>query len=127
MDLKLGLKASESIIVNETNIARTMGSGSLDVFATPSMVALMEKAACSAINAYLSKEETSVGISLNITHDAATLPAKEVTATAELTKIEGKKLTFVVMAKDSYGTIGKGVHERFIVNIDKFIEKLKNK
>ena len=126
-ELKPGLQATETITVDNTNTAKTMGSGSLDVFATPSMVALMEKAACSAIKEFLDPSDTSVGISLNITHDSATLLGKTVTATAKLTEVDGKKLTFAVSAKDDYGNIGKGTHQRFIVNVEKFINKLKNK
>lgn len=126
-DLKIGLTASTSETVLYTNIASALGSGSLSVYATPAMVALMEKAACSALAPYLDATASSVGISMNITHDAATLPGKIVTATAELVDIIGRKLTFKVTAQDEHGIIGKGTHERFIVDKENFIAKLKSK
>ena len=126
-DLKIGLTASTSETVLYTNIASALGSGSLSVYATPAMVALMEKAACSALAPYLDATASSVGISMNITHDAATLPGKIVTATAELVDIIGRKLTFKVTAQDEHSIIGKGTHERFIVDKENFIAKLKIK
>jgi fluoroacetyl-CoA thioesterase len=126
-DMKIGLTATAVETVLYTNIASALGSGNLAVYATPAMVALMEKASCNTINPYLESGSSSVGISMNITHDSATLPGKIVTATAELVSIDGRKLTFKVSATDEYGIIGKGIHERFIVNKEKFMAKLKNK
>ena len=113
-----------SVIVTENNTAVSMKSGALAVFATPAMCALMEEAACAAINANLEEDCGSVGISLNITHERATALNDTVYAQAVLTKIEGRKLIFSVEAKDSKGLIGKGTHERFIINNEKFMAKL---
>lgn len=119
-----GLTGTATVTVTEANIAATMKSGSLAVFATPAMCALMEEAACDAVNAYLEAGDGTVGISLNITHDRATKMHDTVTATAKLTAVDGRKLTFAVSAEDSKGTIGKGTHERFIINNEKFIAKV---
>jgi Predicted thioesterase len=126
-EMKIGLTAKAVETVLYTNIASALGSGNLSVYATPAMIALMEKAACNLLSPYLENDSSSVGISMNITHDSATLPGKIITATAELISIEGRKLTFKVSAQDEYGIIGKGIHERFIVNKEKFMAKLKNK
>lgn len=123
-ELKPGLAGTAETIVRETNTAIAMGSGSLQVFATPCMVALMEQAACNAVAACLDEESTSVGTLVNITHDAATGIGKKVTATATLTAVEGRKLVFEITAADEDKQIGKGTHERFIVNKEKFMAKL---
>lgn len=123
-ELKPGLTGSAETVVRETNTALAMGSGSLHVFATPSMIALMEQAACNAVAACLDEESTSVGTLVNITHDAATGMGKKVTTTATLTAVEGRKLVFEITAADEDKQIGKGTHERFIVNKEKFMAKL---
>lgn len=119
-----GLIGNAQVKVTEANIAATMKSGSLTVFATPAMCALMEEAACAAVNAHLEAGSGTVGISLNITHDRATAMGDTVTATAKLVEVNGRKLTFEVSAADSKGTIGKGTHERFIINNEKFMAKV---
>ncbi len=123
-ELKPGLTGTAETIVRETNTALAMGSGSLHVFATPSMIALMEQAACNAVTACLDEESTSVGTLVNITHDAATGMGKKVTAAATLTAVKGRKLVFEITAADEDKQIGKGTHERFIVNKEKFMAKL---
>lgn len=123
-ELKPGLTGSAETVVRETNTALAMGSGSLYVFATPSMIALMEQAACNAVAACLDEESTSVGTLVNITHNAATGMGKAVTATATLVEVQGRKLVFEVTAADEDKQIGKGTHERFIVNKEKFMAKL---
>ena len=123
-DLTTGLTGTATTTVTTANIAATMKSGSLAVFATPAMCALMEEAACAAVNAHLEEGSGTVGISLTITHDRATAMNDKVTATAKLTAIDGRKLTFEVSAADSKGNIGKGTHERFIINNEKFMAKV---
>lgn len=124
-ELKAGLVGTATVIVTENNIAKTMKSGALEVFATPAMCALMEEAACAAVNDSMEPGNGTVGISLSISHDRATAMGDTVTATATLTAVEGRKLVFAVEAKDSKGVIGKGKHERFIINNEKFMSKLK--
>lgn len=124
-ELKAGLVGTATVTVTENNIAKTMKSGALEVFATPAMCALMEEAACAAVNDSMEPGNGTVGISLSISHDRATAMGDTVTATATLTAVEGRKLVFAVEAKDSKGIIGKGNHERFIINNEKFMSKLK--
>lgn len=121
--LQTGLKGRQTIRVDETNIAERVGSGTLRVFATPAMTALMEKTAWMSVAEELEEGSGTVGISLNITHDAPTPVGMEVTCESVLTEIDGRKLTFEVEARDEKGVIGKGIHERFIVNDKKFQEK----
>lgn len=127
MKLDTGIKGKESTIVNESNTAKTVGSGTLDVFATPAMIALMEETAWKSVAGYLEEGCGTVGISLNVTHDAPTPLGMEVTCESELVKVDGRKLTFELKAYDEKGTIGKGTHERFIVNDVKFQEKADGK
>lgn len=127
MKLVTGIKGKESTIVNESNTAKTVGSGTLDVFATPAMIALMEKTAWKSVAGYLEEGCGTVGISLNVTHDAPTPLGMEVTCESELVKVDGRKLTFELKAYDEKGAIGKGTHERFIVNDVKFQEKADGK
>lgn len=123
-ELKPGLTGTAETVVRETNTALAMGSGSLHVFATPSMIALMEQAACNAVDPCFNDSESSVGTLVNITHDAATALGKKVTATATLVEVQGRKLVFEVTAADEDKQIGKGRHERFIINKEKFMAKL---
>lgn len=123
-ELKPGLTGTAETVVRETNTAIAMGSGSLQVFATPCMVALMEQAACNAVDPCFNDSESSVGTLVNITHDAATALGKKVTATATLVEVQGRKLVFEVTAADEDKQIGKGRHERFIINKEKFMAKL---
>lgn len=102
-----------------------MDSGDMNVFATPAMIALMENAAMNAVAKDLPKGFTTVGISINTTHIKASPLQETITAKAILTEIEGNKLTFDVVANDSKGIIGEGKHIRFIVDRQRFLEKLK--
>ena len=122
--MEVGICGKQTITVTEAMTAKAMGSGELPVYATPSMIALMEQAACNAVAACLDEESTSVGTFVNITHDAATGMGKKVTAKATLTAVEGRKLVFEITAADEDKQIGKGTHERFIVNKEKFMAKL---
>ncbi|MDO4203632.1 MAG: thioesterase family protein [Selenomonadaceae bacterium] len=125
--LTIGLTKTASETVNDTNTAKTVGSGSLNVYATPMMIARMEEAAANLAEENLPAGYTSVGILMNVAHTAATPCGLNVTATAVLTKVEGKKLTFEVKAEDEAGEIGKGVHERFIVESERFQQKADSK
>ena len=123
MDNTVGLKASVKEMVSTENTAAKVGSGSLPVFATPIMVALMEKAACQALEGHLDEGSTTVGTMLNIEHVAATPVGMAVTAESTVTAVDGRKVCFDVAAYDEAGLIGKGKHERFIVNAEKFTAK----
>ena len=123
--MKIGDKGTVTVKVTKENCASAIGSGALDVFATPSMIALMENAACEAIKASLQPEESSVGTKVNISHLKASALEDTITATATLTEIDGRRLVFEVVANDSKGIIGEGTHERFVINVEKFLSKLK--
>ena len=126
-ELTIGTKGTAETTVTDANTANTMGSGSLDVFATPAMTALMEKAACNALSAYLEGDETTVGTLLNITHDSATPVGMKVTAEATVTEVNGRETVFEVTASDEKGLIGKGTHKRFTVYAEKFMGKTNSK
>ncbi len=123
MEITVGMKATAYMEVEKEDTAAEVGSGSLLVYATPCMVALMEGAACEAISEALEEGQTTVGIALNIEHVAATPVGLEVHAEAVVTAVEGKIITFEINAYDEIGQIGKGTHKRAIVNTQKFLDK----
>ena len=125
--LTLGIKGKEETLVTETNSAKTMGSGTLDVFATPAMTALVEKTAWKSVAPYLEEGMGTVGTLLQITHDAPTPLGMKVWCESELTEIDGRRLVFSVSAYDETGKIGGGRHERFIVPNEKFQAKAERK
>ena len=125
--LTVGLKGRQEVIVSEANSAKTMGSGTLDVFATPAMIALMEETAWKSVQPHLEEGQGSVGIQLNVDHVAATPLGMKVHCESEVTAVEGRKLTFKVEAYDESGLIGKGTHERFVVENEKFQGKANKK
>ena len=127
MEITVGMKGEVSTLVEREDTAKEVGSGSLLVYATPCMVALMEGAACEAIAECLGEDKTSVGTELNISHISATPVGLEVRAEAEVTAVEGKVITFEVHAFDEAGEIGRGTHKRVIVNAQKFLEKAYDK
>ena len=123
--LEKGLSAQSSTTVDRSNVAATMGSGDLQVFATPAMVALMENAAMTAVAAHLPEGSTPVGAEMNVTHIKPSGVGAEIVASAVLTEVDGRKLTFNVGARDGESLIGEGVHVRFIVDREKFMSKVK--
>ncbi len=123
MKVEIGMKGEVSTLAEREDTALEVGSGSLLVYATPCMVALMEGAACEAIADGLDEGETTVGIELNIQHVAATPVGMEVRAEAEVTAVEGKIITFTLRAFDEAGEIGKGTHKRALVNSQRFLDK----
>ena len=125
MELKKGLSSQSSVTVSAGNTAAAMGSGDLDVFATPAMVALMENAAMKAVADALPEGSTTVGAEMNVTHIKPSGLGAEIVATAVLTGVEGRKLTFNVGARDAEGMIGEGIHIRYIVDREKFMAKVK--
>ena len=122
--LEIGLKYESVVEVTSANSAKTMGSGDMDVFATPSMVALMENAAMMAVASALPEGTATVGTQINTSHIKASPIGATVTASAELTEVEGRKLTFKITAYDADVVIGEGDHVRYIVNREKFLSKL---
>lgn len=125
--LEIGIKGFDSVTVSESLTAKTMGSGTLDVYATPAMTALMEKTAMESIAGCLEEGQGTVGISINIEHVSATPLGMEVRCESVLEEIAGRKLVFSVECSDDAGVIGKGVHERFIINEADFLRKVNKK
>jgi RimJ/RimL family protein N-acetyltransferase/predicted thioesterase len=123
----IGKTASVSTTVTEANTAKTVGSGSLDVFATPMMITLMEKAACECLADTLTDGQTSVGAQIEIEHTSASPLGAKITATATIDFVSGRKIEFTVTANDSAGEIGKGKHTRFIVDEERFMAKARAK
>lgn len=121
-----GLFFTSDVEVSIANCAVTMGSGDLAVFATPAMVALMENAAMQAVAQALPEGATTVGAEMNVTHIKPSGVGAKVSATATLTAVEGRKLTFSVVASDDGGVIGEGVHVRYIVDRVRFMAKIHN-
>lgn len=125
--LKTGIKGHQELTVTQELTAKNMGSGVMDVFATPAMLALMEKTAFTSVMPYLNDGCGSVGTKVDIEHVASSPIGMKITCDSELVEIEGRKLVFKVEASDEKGLIGKGRHERFIVENKKFQEKTDNK
>lgn len=123
MELTVGMTGESSTLVEQADTALEVGSGSLLVYATPCMVALMEGAACEAIDACMPEGKTSVGTELSITHLSATPVGVQVRAEALLTAIDGNTLSFQITAYDEAGKIGEGTHKRVIINTQRFLDK----
>ena len=127
MSLQIGARGRAECAVTEENTAAAVGSGLVPVFATPYMIALLENAAVNAVQAGLEEGQGTVGTRLEVTHDAATPVGMKVWAEAELTAVEGRKLTFAVAAFDEAGPIGRGVHQRFVIQNEKFLSRAQAK
>ena len=127
MSVTVGMKARVEDVVTEFNTAIRAGSGTLPVFATPFMCALMEKAAWMAIAPGLEDGDSSVGTKLSISHQSATPVGLKVWAESEVTAVDGKRIEFTVTAGDEKGLIGSGTHERFIVTDQRFLLKTAKK
>lgn len=122
--LEIGLSYTRTKAVEEHHLAVNMGSGDLRVLATPAMLALMEEAAMCAVASHLPEGSTTVGGHIASSHLKPTAHGCNVSATATLVAVEGRKLTFAVRAYDEAGVIGEGEHLRFIVDREKFMSRL---
>lgn len=122
--LEVGLKYQSRVVVSEHNTALKLGSGDMEVFATPAMIALMENAAMNAVASYLDMGATTVGTMMKSSHIKASALGANIVAEAELVAIDGRRLCFAVKAWDDRGVIGEGEHERFIVDRERFLSKL---
>ena len=127
MEIKIGTIGEVTEKVTISNTAETVGSGSLKVFATPAMIALMEKASCRAIENLIDEATTTVGTLINVEHLSATPVGMTVTVKSTVTEVDGRKICFDVEAFDEVGLIGKGKHERFVVFAEKFMQKTESK
>jgi len=120
----LGTEGQKQIVVTAEKTATAYGSGTLDVFATPAMIALMEQTAMESVSHLLPEGFITVGTEVSVKHFKATLPGKVVICNSKLLLAEGSKLVFEVSASDESGSIGKGTHTRYIVDKQKFINNL---
>lgn len=125
--LKIGMKAEKTDIVTAANTAVKYGSGSVEVYATPAMIGLMEGAALACVDPHLPEGKATVGTALIVKHLAATPIGMNVRAVAHLSEISGKKLVFKVQVFDEKEMIGEGIHERYIIGLDNFINKAQDK
>ncbi|MCL2674427.1 MAG: thioesterase family protein [Defluviitaleaceae bacterium] len=123
----LGKSHSTTVAVDSTNTATAVHSGGLEVFSTPSMIALMECAAYECIETDLEQGQTTVGTMVNIVHSAASPIGAEITATATVTSVDKRMVHFDVTASDGHGEIGSGTHTRAIIDTERFMAKLEAK
>lgn len=126
-NLKTGMTGKAETIVDENNTALKFGSGTINVFATPAMIGLMEAAAIDCVDRNLPEGYASVGTKVEIKHIAATPLGMKVSAEAELTEVDGLKLKFKVYAFDEKEKIGEGVHNRYIVKLNEFLKNTEQK
>ncbi|MBR5784849.1 MAG: thioesterase family protein [Bacteroidales bacterium] len=125
INIKEGIENQLSKIVKDADSAATHGSGLLPVFATPAMVAFMEQTAHCSVGDFLPEGCTTVGIEINVKHIKATPLGMSVNCQSKLTKVDGKRLYFDIKAYDEVGQIGEATHVRYIVDSQKFMDKLK--
>ena len=118
--LETGIKGTRTITVDEENTAKAMGSGTLDVFATPALIALMEETCWRSVANELEEGSGTVGTLLEIKHTAPTPVGMKVTCESTLTEVDGRRLVFEVIARDAKGVVGEGKHERFVIQNEKF-------
>lgn len=125
--LEIGITGKQTEVVTPEKTAAALGSGFLEVYATPAMVALMEKTALRSVADHLDEGMSTVGISLNIAHRSASPLGCTITCESKLVEIDRRRLVFEVVARDDFGEIGRGTHERFVVDAKRFLEKAAQK
>jgi fluoroacetyl-CoA thioesterase len=124
MNISVGTSLKRTMIVGEEHLASRVGSGGLDVYATPSMIAFMEGTALKAVQEFLPDTLSTVGTLINVKHVKASPLGATITCEAIVTELDGRRLVYEVKAFDNAGLIGEGVHERFVVDIERFMAKL---
>lgn len=127
MELKTGIRNSRELTVTEDQTAASAGSGGQPVFSTPHMVALMETTAWASVEPCMEEGKSTVGTHLDIAHLSASPVGAHVESESELIEIDGRRLVFKVSASDDAGLIGEGTHERFIIDIEKFMARTEGK
>ena len=125
--IQTGIKGHKEQTVTPEMSAARVGSGLVDVFATPMLVALVEQTCYESVLPYLDEGQGTVGTLVNVSHLSATPIGKCVWCDSELVEVDRRRLVFSVKAYDECGLIGEGTHERFVIDIAKFMEKLKTK
>lgn len=124
--MEVGQTFTQIITVREQDAAAQMGSGSLMVFATPAMVAYMENTAMKMVQDEMAEGNDTVGIEINVKHTKASPIGAKITISAEITAIEGRKIVYAIVAKDEQGdVVGSADHQRFIIDKERFLAKLK--
>lgn len=126
-EIPVGHSRRESVPVDGTNLASAVGSGMVDVFATPMMVALFETAASNCVAGFLNEGEVSVGVGINVAHSAPTVRGMTVTATATVTAVDRRSVSFDIEVTDDAGVVGSGTHTRFVVDREKFMAKARER
>ncbi len=124
INLQTGIEGEEQILVEYKDTAANVGSGLVEVFATPSMIALMENTAQKSVASLLPEGCGTVGTVVNIKHIKATPVGMKVVCNTKLIEIDKRRLVFAVEAFDEVGKIGEGIHERFVIDMEKFMSKL---
>lgn len=127
MMITVGMKALQKEGVTEKNTAQMLGSGGLAVYATPAMLLLMEKTCYLCVQDSLENGQSTVGTGVSITHESATPLGCQIVCTCEVTAVNGRELTFAVECRDEAGIIGRGEHKRFIIDVDRFMERADRK
>lgn len=127
MSITVGLKGERAFVVEEKHTAYHLGSGGVHVFSTPSMVSLMEGAAVNAIDPLLPEGQMSVGIEISAKHLAATPIGKRVRAEAEVVSVDKRRVMFTIKAWDEHELIGEATHTRFIIDLDRYTQRLDEK
>lgn len=122
--IETGKTYTQEITVTSKDTAAVYGSGKLEVFATPAMVALMENTAIKCLDGLLEPDSDTVGIEINTKHTKATAIGQKVGCKATITEVDGRRIRFEMEAWDEKGTIGHAIHDRFIINPAKFMSKL---
>jgi fluoroacetyl-CoA thioesterase len=125
--LKVGLTGQATVTVTDNLTAAALGSGNVDVYSTPAMIALLEAAAINALDGHLDEGQTSVGTGLDVKHISATPVGMSVQATATLREVDGRRLVFEVSVSDEVEQICSGTHERFIVSRERFEQRVREK
>lgn len=125
--MEKGIKNTRTITVTPDKTAEVMGSGTLPVFATPAMVALMENTAAESVEALVGEGNTTVGTVINVKHLSADPIGVEVTCESELVEVDGRRLVFEIKVSDRDGVVGEAHHERFIIDKTRFMDKVQKK
>lgn len=123
-NIKIGITYNQTMIVENKDTASAFGSGLIDVFATPAMIAFMENTAYKSIESFLPDGDSTVGIEINVKHIKATLPGSVVACHSEVVNVDGKRIFFNITASDEKGVIGTALHTRYIINKHGFLQKI---
>lgn len=125
--VEIGIKGRQELVVSKELTAKHIGSGTVLVFATPMMIALMEKTSQMSVKPYLEAGQETVGTHVDVSHDSAVPVGRKVWCESEVIDVDRRKITFKVAVYDDNGIVGQGTHERFIIDVKKFSEKLASK